>query len=55
MAETKTAIVPLTGENYPMWRVQCKMSLMKDGLWEIINGSKTANEENDNEYSKFVT
>jgi len=30
-------------------------SLMKDGLWEIVNGSETAPEENDNGYSKFVT
>ena len=54
MAEIKTAIVPLTGANYPTWKVQCKMSLMKDGLWGIVSGSETAPEENDGAYPKFI-
>jgi len=54
MAETKTAIVPLTGVNYPTWKVQCKMSLMKDGLWGIVDRSEAAPEETNNGYSKFV-
>ena len=40
MAETKTvAIVPLNEANYPTWRVQvqCRMALMKEGLWNIVN------------------
>ena len=41
MAELKTAIVPLTGKNYPTWKVQCKMALMKDSLWGIVAGSET--------------
>ena len=36
-----TALVPLTGTNYPTWRVQCKMALMKDNLWGIVSGSET--------------
>ena len=55
MAEIKNAIVPLKGTNYPMWKVQCKMSLMKDGLWRIVDGSKSAPEEGTDGYSKFVT
>ena len=55
MAETKTAIVPLTGANYPTWKVQCKMSLIKDGLWGIVDGSERAPEENDGAYSKFIS
>ena len=55
MAEIKTAIVPLTGANYLAWKVQCKMSLIKDGLWGIINGSERAPEENDGAYSKFIS
>ena len=39
MAEIKTALVPLTGKNYPTWKVQCKMVLMKDSLWGIVSGS----------------
>ena len=55
MAETKIAIVPLTGANYPTWKVQCKMSLMKDGLWGIVNESETAPAEGADGYSKFIT
>ena len=47
MAEIKTAIVPLTGANYPTWKVQCKMSLIKDGLWGVIKANETAPEKND--------
>ena len=55
MAEIKTAIVPLTGANYPTWKVQCKMSLMKDGLWGIVDGSETAPDEAEGAYSKFIS
>ena len=41
MAELKTAVIPLTGKNYPTWKVQCKMALMKDSLWGIVTGSET--------------
>ena len=38
MAEMKTvSIVPLNGKNYPTWKVQCRMALMKDGLWAIVS------------------
>lgn len=33
-------ISPLVGTNYPTWKVQCKMALMKDGLWGIVNGTE---------------
>ena len=38
MAESKsvTAVVPLNGSNYPTWKIQCKMALMKQGLWKIV-------------------
>ena len=33
MAEVKTvSIVPLNGSNYPTWKVQCRMAIMKDGV-----------------------
>ena len=54
MAETKIAIVPLTGANYPTWKIQCKMSLIKDGLWGIVDESEAAPPENDGAYSKFI-
>ena len=43
MADSKlVAIVPLKGTNYPTWKIQCKMALMKDGLWRIVSGDETA-------------
>ena len=46
MAESKSvAIVPLSGSNYPTWKVQCRMTLVKDGLWNIVNGTETIPEE----------
>ena len=35
-------VVPLNGSNYSTWKVQCRMALMKDGLWIIANGTETA-------------
>ena len=29
--------VPLNGTNYAAWKVQCKMVLIWDGLWNIVN------------------
>ena len=31
---------PLDGKNYPTWKVQCRMALMKDGSWGIVNGTE---------------
>ena len=46
MADSKsTTILPLNGSNYPTWKVQCRMALMRDGVWSIVNGSETAPEE----------
>ena len=55
MAESKIAIVPLTGANYPTWKIQCKMSLIKDGLWGIVDGSEAAPAETDGAYSKYIS
>ena len=46
------AIVPLKGTNYPTWKVQCQMALMKDGLWNIVNGSEHPPAETDSEEKK---
>ena len=41
MAEMRTvSIVPLNGKNYPTWKVQCRMALVKDGLWGIVDGTE---------------
>lgn len=57
MAEMKTVtIVPLIGSNYPTWKVQCRMALMKDGLWGIVNESERPPDESSqaDKYAKFV-
>jgi len=42
MESTKVLIKPLNGSNCATWRVQCKMALIKDGLWKIVNGTENA-------------
>ena len=37
METTKVLIKPLNGKNYATWKVQCKMALIKDGLWSIVS------------------
>ena len=57
MAESRStvAVVPLNGTNYATWKVQCKMALMKEGLWNIVQGTEEApSVENADTYSKFV-
>ena len=38
---SRSPLVPLTGTNYPTWKVQCKMALLKDNLWGIVTGTET--------------
>ena len=46
MAEGKTvSIIPLNGKNYPSWRVQSRMALMREGLWGIVAGTEQAPNE----------
>ena len=42
MAEAikSVSIVLLKGSNYPTWKLQCHMVLMKEGLWSIVNGTE---------------
>ena len=54
MAE-KSTIVPLTRLNYPTWKVQCKMSLIKDGLLSIVMETKAAPAEGSDHYTKYRT
>ena len=55
MAEIKTVIVPLNGKNYPTWKVQCRMVLMKESLWGIISGTEeTPGEDNADTRRKFI-
>ncbi len=40
MAESRVSVVPLNGSNYPTWKIQCRMALMRDCLWNIVNGTE---------------
>ena len=40
MAEIKTVTVPLNGKNYLTWKVQCRMALMKESVWDIVSGTE---------------
>ena len=33
-------LVPLIGTNYATWKVQCKMALIRDSVWKIVNGTE---------------
>jgi len=57
MAELKTVtMVPLNDSNYPTWKVQCRMALMKEGLWGIVNGTETSpGQAQAEKYAKFVS
>ncbi len=46
------AVTALNGSNYVTWRVQCKMALMKDGLWNIVDGTELAPGEDDAGYGQ---
>ena len=34
-----TLLVPLNGGNYATWKLQCRMALMKEGLWSYVDGT----------------
>ena len=54
MAESKTMLTPLSGSNYTTWKVQCKMALMKEGVWRIVDGTETAPRADDAGYASDV-
>ena len=33
-------VIPLNGTNYLSWKVQCRMVLMREGLWGIVAGTE---------------
>ena len=40
MAEVRsTVIVPLKGKNYPTWKVQYRMALVKDCWWGVVDAT----------------
>jgi len=55
-SDSKTvSVIPLNGANYPTWKIQCQMALMKDELWSIVNGSENPPPQTEAErYAKFA-
>ena len=54
LKSTVNAVVPLNGKNYPTWKVQCRMALMKEGLWNIVDGTEAAPGLENDRYTKFL-
>ena len=40
MVEPRASMDPLDGNNYPTWKVQMRMVLMKLGVWRIVEGTE---------------
>lgn len=54
-SEMKTvATVILKGSNCDTWKVQCRMELVKGGLWSIVSGSEAFPSEDCNEKGSLV-
>ena len=55
--EAKTvSVVPLNGANYATWMVQCRMALMRDGVWSIVSGTEVEPTDGDeNKLQKFIS
>lgn len=54
MSDSKSAtVVPLKGENYPTWKIQVRMALMKENLWSIVSGTESAPTTTDADRTKF--
>ena len=55
MADARTVtVVPLKGTNYPTWKIQCRMALMKEGLWRIVSSDEVAPTGSEAERAKFA-
>ena len=39
------SVAPLNKANYPTWKIQCRMTLMKEGLWGIVNETENPLED----------
>ena len=54
--KTIVSVVSLNDSNYGMWKIQCRMALMKEGLWGIVSGTEVAPAQSEaDKFTKFVT
>ena len=55
MAELKSVIVPLNGSNYATWKVQVRMALIKEDVWNLVEGTEPIPEQTDTDkYRKYL-
>ena len=56
MAEGRPVqIIPLNCTNYPSWKVQCRMALIREGLRGIVAGTEKAPDATDaDKLAKFL-
>ena len=40
MATITSELTKLKGDNYPAWKLQLRMALIRDDLWDIVSGSE---------------
>ena len=44
----KSGVVMLNGTNYPTWKIQVKMTLMKFGVWGFVTGTEIEPDDDEN-------
>ena len=44
MADSRTAVIALNGLNYATWKIQCRMVLIRYGVWKIVEGTEVGPE-----------
>ena len=49
MGEENPQISPLNGTNFPTWKIQCRMTLIKQGSWQIVSGEEVASDHSSSE------
>ncbi len=50
-----TSIIPLNGKNFPTWKVQCRMALMRDGVLGIVAKTEVSpSPDKADDLAKFV-
>jgi Zinc knuckle. len=53
--DSRSVITPLKGANYATWKIQCRMALMKDGVWSIVDGSEVEPTVGDADVAKYAS
>ena len=54
-SDPRSAVVVLDGANFPTWKMQMRMILMKQNVWRIVQGTEVAPAEEDGvAYRKFM-